>query len=333
MEVLMLTSVSLSKHSKSTCSQFPVFVLTLLTLSLVFLLSAGKAYPGQATLSWDPPTTNADGTPLTDLSGYKVYHGATSGNYSQIIDVSNVTTYTVANLTAGLTYYFAATAYDALGNESGYSNEVSKTIPSTQQYTLNITKVGTGSGTVTSSPAGINCGNDCTETYNAGNVVTLNATPNTNSTFTGWSGGGCTGTGTCSISINSNTTLTANFVTNTNIYTITASAETGGIISPSGSVSVNYGLSQTFTITPDTKKSGGHQSNYGIANVLVDGNSVGAVTTYTLTNVTANHTISASFATNTYNLSATKVGTGTGAVTSSPAGINCGSVCSYAYNS
>ncbi|MBM3242795.1 T9SS type A sorting domain-containing protein [Candidatus Poribacteria bacterium] len=70
-------------------------------------------------------------------------------------------------------------------------------------------------------------------------------------------------------------------------YTITASAGTGGSINPSGEVTVNYGGSQTFTITPDT--------GYYIADVLVDSASVGAVESYTFSNVTANHTISASF--------------------------------------
>lgn len=80
-----------------------------------------------ATLTWDSPTTNADGTPLTDLVGYKIYYGTTSGNYTEVIAVGNVTTYKVEGLQPG-TYYFALTAYDTSGNESGYSNEVSKTI-------------------------------------------------------------------------------------------------------------------------------------------------------------------------------------------------------------
>jgi PKD repeat protein len=70
-------------------------------------------------------------------------------------------------------------------------------------------------------------------------------------------------------------------------YTITASAGTGGTIAPSGSVKVNSGDSQTFTITPDT--------GYRIADVLVDGGSVGAVTSYTFINVMADHSIAASF--------------------------------------
>jgi hypothetical protein len=89
-------------------------------------------------------------------------------------------------------------------------------------------------------------------------------------------------------------TISATFSVRT--YTITASAGTGGTISPSGAVSVNHGANQTFAITPNT--------GYGITDVLVDGASVGAVSSYTFSNVTANHTISASFAVNTYTINA-----------------------------
>lgn len=73
-------------------------------------------------------------------------------------------------------------------------------------------------------------------------------------------------------------------------YTITASAGANGGISPNGATPVNCGASQGFTITPN--------SCYQVADVKVDGISVGAVTSYTFTNVQANHTISASFAIN-----------------------------------
>jgi len=71
-------------------------------------------------------------------------------------------------------------------------------------------------------------------------------------------------------------------------HTITSSAGANGSISPLGATSVNHGGSQAYTITPDL--------GYHVADVLVDGASVGAVTTYDFTNVTANHTIEASFA-------------------------------------
>src|SRR5258706_6734 len=79
-------------------------------------------------------------------------------------------------------------------------------------------------------------------------------------------------------------------------YTITATAGADGAISPSGAVSVNSGASQAFTITPDAA--------HHVADVLVDGSSVGAVTSYTFTNVTATHTIAASFAIDTYTITA-----------------------------
>ena len=75
-----------------------------------------------------------------------------------------------------------------------------------------------------------------------------------------------------------------------NSLTITATAGNGGSISPSGTVTVNNGGSQSFTITPN--------ANYTIGDVVVDGISAGAVTSYTFTNVNGNHTISVSFTQN-----------------------------------
>jgi hypothetical protein len=202
---------NLTKFSKHRFSRFLFCCFTSFAiLNLVLFLYAGKVYSGLATLSWDPPTTNADGTPLTDLAGYKVYYGTVSGSYSQNINVGNITTYTVADLNNG-TYYFAVTAYNTSGNESEYSNEVSKTIQPIQQYTLTLNKLGTGTGTVTSSPSGINCGSDCSEVYGAGKVVTLSASTDASSAFAGWSGSGCTGTGTCTLTMNDAKAVTATF--------------------------------------------------------------------------------------------------------------------------
>jgi hypothetical protein len=171
----------------------------------VILLNASFAFPYSVTLSWDAPTKNADGTALTDLAGYKVHYSNFSGNYSQTINVGNVRTNTVNNLTDGLTYYFAVTAYDISGNESVCSNEVSA-----RQYTLTVNKG--GAGTVTSSPGGIICGPDCSEAYKSGTVVTLTPMPNAGSTFIGWSGGGCSGNAPqCSLTISATATLEANF--------------------------------------------------------------------------------------------------------------------------
>ncbi len=84
-----------------------------------------------AILSWQAPTTRANDTPLapSDIGGYKIYYGITSGAYSDMIDVGNVTTYPFpnSNFSSG-TYFFAVTAYDLTGLESDFSNEVSKNI-------------------------------------------------------------------------------------------------------------------------------------------------------------------------------------------------------------
>jgi hypothetical protein len=77
-------------------------------------------------------------------------------------------------------------------------------------HTLSITTAGTGTGAVTSSPAGINCGSDCSEAYAEGTVVTLTGTPGPSSTFAGWSGG-CSGTGTCQVTMNFPVSVTATF--------------------------------------------------------------------------------------------------------------------------
>jgi PKD repeat protein len=83
----------------------------------------------QIQLTWNAPTTNADGTSLTDLAGYWLYYGGESGNYGPRINVGNQTTYLLSGLTGGQTYYFAVTAYDSYGNESALSNETSATTP------------------------------------------------------------------------------------------------------------------------------------------------------------------------------------------------------------
>jgi hypothetical protein len=80
------------------------------------------------------------------------------------------------------------------------------------QYTLTVGKMLTGDGTITSSPAGIDCGATCTATFPAGTVVTLTATPHGNSRFTAWNGTpGCAVAPTCTITMDGDRTATAIF--------------------------------------------------------------------------------------------------------------------------
>lgn len=87
----------------------------------------GASGSNATTLSWNAPTTNADGTALTDLAGYKVYYGTSSGNYSLSVDIGNITGTVISSLESG-NWCFAVTAYDTSGNESAYSAETCKTI-------------------------------------------------------------------------------------------------------------------------------------------------------------------------------------------------------------
>ena len=116
-------------------------------------------------------------------------------------------------------------------------------------------------------------------------------------TFTGWSGTGLTGEDNLTVTIQKGSTgnrsYTAHWRYNGggssgySYYTIKATAGTGGSISPSGNVSVREGRDQTFTITPD--------KGYAVANVKIDGKSIGAVKSYTFENVSRTHTIEVIF--------------------------------------
>lgn len=175
-------------------------------------ITADYVYPAQATLSWNAPTTKADGTPLTNLAGYKVYYGKASRKYSTQIDVGNVLIYQANNLSDNVTYYFAVAAYDTSGNESGYSNEASKKVQSIPKFSLKLKKSGDGKGAVTSLPIGIDCGRDCTENYDLGTSITLTALANEGSIFIGWEGDCSTEIGsTCITTVNENKTILALF--------------------------------------------------------------------------------------------------------------------------
>ncbi len=91
-------------------------------LASLVLFGTALAQDATVKVSWDANTEN-------DLAGYKVHYGKASNSYSDAVDIGNAVTVDITNLDRGATYYFAVTAYDHSGNESGFSNEVSVTIP------------------------------------------------------------------------------------------------------------------------------------------------------------------------------------------------------------
>jgi large repetitive protein len=117
--------------------------------------------------------------------------------------------------TGDITFHVPATGVDAFSyvvvavNAAGRAQ--SSAVNVTVTRTATVSKLGPGSGTVHSSPAGITCGSTCSAQFASGSSVTLTAAAAAGSTFAGWSGGGCSGTGTCPLTMSTAVSVTATF--------------------------------------------------------------------------------------------------------------------------
>lgn len=165
-----------------------------------------------------------------------------------------------------------------------------------QNYTLTVARNGTGSGSVTSSDGTINCGTTCSAAYANGTSVVLTAVAASGSAFTGWSGGGCSGTASqCSVSVTAVSTVTATFtVIPSYALTVSNLASGAGIVTSSdgqincgSSCSGGYisGTSVTLTASPNSVSNFGGWSG---------GNCIGTVSTCTV-DVSAAVTVTATF--------------------------------------
>ncbi len=101
----------------------------LIGIGLLLALPATAAEPGFLDLAWEAPTTNVDGTPLTDLAGYRVYWGPSAGNTTAPCNtnskgIGKVTTHQLEGLTAGTIYFVRVIAVDTSKNKSPCSYEV-----------------------------------------------------------------------------------------------------------------------------------------------------------------------------------------------------------------
>jgi len=96
-----------------------------------FSISVTQSSNGSATLSWIPPTTNTNGTPLTNLAGYRIYYGTSSSSLNQSVQIANpgIANYAIDNLSPA-TWYFTVVSYNKANIESPVSEVVSKTITS-----------------------------------------------------------------------------------------------------------------------------------------------------------------------------------------------------------
>jgi hypothetical protein len=111
--------IAISATVGASALSLPVFTIT---------VTAGSTN-GTATLSWSAPSQNADGSALTDLAGYRVYHGTAAGFWSDVVQVTSTSTgYTYGSLPSG-THYFAVTAFNLNGGESALSAAGTKVVP------------------------------------------------------------------------------------------------------------------------------------------------------------------------------------------------------------
>ena len=92
---------------------------------ILVILFASSGNASVVSFAWDPPAKNVDGSPLTDLAGYKLYFGSASRDYTNCMDLGDMTSFTVSNLTSGVTYYFSVRSYNSAGVESDFSEELS----------------------------------------------------------------------------------------------------------------------------------------------------------------------------------------------------------------
>jgi hypothetical protein len=198
-------------------------------------------------------------------------------------------------------------------------------------YPLTITKPGNGNGTVTSNPAGISCGATCTANFAPNTVVTLTAVANSDSTFNGWSGEGCSGTGNCVVTMSQARSVAATFTILPHTLTVKQAGNGDGAVSstPAGinactdpTCSADFPHSTVITLTATAES----LSNF----TGWSGNGCSGTGNCKLT-LNANATVTATFALKTFAVNVTKTGSGSGTVTSIPAGINCGITCTATY--
>ncbi len=207
-------------------------------------------------------------------------------------------------------------------------------------FAVTVNKAGTGTGLVTSSPNGINCGSTCNLQFTGGATATLTATPTAGSIFSGWSGGGCTGIGACALSTTANVTATFTLAP-PSPFTVSVSkngAGTGTVVSSvsgnnsgidCGSICTDQFNQGTIVILTATPTAGSVFSGWN------GGNCVGTGTCQ----LTVDATVTATFALappTPFTLTVNKNGAGIGTVVSSPlginSGINCGNICIDQFN-
>ncbi len=169
--------------------------------------------------------------------------------------------------------------------------------------TLTVSLSGNGSGTVTSIPSGIDCGSTCTSTFNNGTIISLTPTPHAGNSFTGWSGD-CSGTSSCQVTMSMARNVTAAFAPSTWTFAVTVTGPGTVHTAPGADLTCRSNCGQsyvegtvvTLTAMPDP---GYHIVSLSGCGGVLEGN------VYTTAPITADCTVSATFAINTYTVTPT----------------------------
>jgi hypothetical protein len=228
------------------------FVLYLLVASL---WASSASAVSTLNIAWQDNSNNE--------AGFNVERATSaSGPFTKIATAGpNVTTYSDTNLPEATNFCYRVNAFNTSG-ASAYSN----VICAVTKATLNMAKVGNGSGSIVSVPAGINCTGSCVAQFTGNSTVTLSATPATGSLFTGWSGA-CTGIGSCTVTMNSQVNVFANFYSNPMVFSGSSGGAGGSLLSggvesngfargPAFQLFNNSGVLQTtqFALNPDFRE-------------------------------------------------------------------------------
>jgi LmbE family N-acetylglucosaminyl deacetylase len=285
-----------------------------------------NAGPDQAVAS--KAAVTLDGSGSSDPLGHALsYEWKQTGGTTVTLSNSKAVkpTFTAPTGPASLTFSLVVKSSEA----SSKADSVAVSVAG-PKFTLKVTRSGNGSGTVTSSPVGIECGSDCEEAFEQSTKVTLAPSPAAGSEFKGWSGA-CSGTGACEVTMSAAKTVGAEFALQRHQLSISKSGTGSGTVasSPSGiecgaTCSANYDHGTLVKLT-GTPTAGSKAVSWSGCDA-VNGSNQCEVT------ISAAKAVTATFNLETHQLSVVKNGTGTGTITSSPAGISCGSECVASFN-
>lgn len=290
------------------------------------VIAAARGVPGFATLTIEP-VPSLTYTLTVSRTGGGTVTTSPGGIYCGVACASSFPSGTVVTLTATPDADAGFTGWSGACSGTGpctITMDASKSVTATFAI-FNLTVTSTGPGRVTSNPAGIDCGSDCQQSFPAGSLISLSATPDPGFAFSGWSGA-CSGTGPCAVAMNANQTVSATFGP---LLTVTRAGDGAGTVTsnPAGvscgsSCVAGFSLGATVTLTAAPALG----SVFGGWQGACTGTGGCTVT------LTAARFVTATFSLSTgVTLTITKPGTGSGTVTSVPAGIDCGADCSESY--